>query len=297
MKEYLVRDNRKAALAIARDWAAIFLIAWANIEYNTLYLYIPSVWLIGGFQFAIGESLLHEAVHHNLFRQKKLNYRLEFLYALPFFRTVRQFRNEHIVHHNSLGRKEDQLVEDYQQLGLYKNNINFFYTWFIKPVLGFAAYYYVRTISLRPFGKEGWKILVFWIAVLAVFLATGKMLWLLKFWIIPLWWSCYSYLYWSEISDHFYTRTGTRSNLNVLTNLVTHNNGYHYVHHKYPTIPWFRLKRAYHDLLPAAGDISKGLIDTYRQIVHNKAMHPNDIFGNQSPGPQKEKQYDHSGSI
>jgi fatty acid desaturase len=245
----------------------ILSVAWINIAYPSIFLYLPSIWIIGAFQFALGESMLHEAAHGNLFEQKKLNYRLQFLYALPFFRTVNQFRKEHITHHNQLNKKGDQLVEDYAELGLLQPGINYFFTWFIKPVIGFAGFYYVSAITLKPFKKEGWKILAFWAIVVLAFGLAGKLIWLLQFWIIPLVWSCYSYLYWSEISDHFHTHTGTRSNINPVTNFITHNNGYHYVHHQYPTIPWFRLKKAHYELCNAPGDISTGFVATYRQIV------------------------------
>ncbi|NIG54375.1 fatty acid desaturase [Chitinophaga sp. Cy-1792] len=277
MKEYLIHNNTKAVLAITRDWSVIFLVAWLNIRYPSIYLYLPSVWLIGAFQFAIGESLLHEASHHNLFRQKRLNYYLEFLYALPFFKTVEQFRHEHLVHHSRLGKMEDHLVEDYRKMGLFNPRYHFAYIWFIKPLIGLPGIHYIRTISLRPF-KSGWKIIAFWAVVVALFAISGKLLWLVKFWLFPLYWSGAAYLYWSEISDHFHTVSGTRTNINAFTNMVTHNNGYHYIHHKYPTIPWFRLPEAYVKLAPIQSDITTGFFETYRQIVRNKSAHIPNYF-------------------
>lgn len=273
MKEFIIRNNTKAILAICRDWGAILLIAWVNVQWNNMWLYLPSVWLIGAFQFALGESMLHEASHHNLFRQKRLNYRLQFCYALPFCRTVGRYRAEHLIHHNSLGRKDDQLVADYKQQGLLKPRINLFYIWFIRPLTGYVALYNFRAFTLKPFRTEGWKIVLFWAVVLLLFGLTGKLLWVVKFWIIPFVWSFSAYLYWSEISDHFHTVTGTRSSLNPFTNFITHNNGFHYVHHKYPTIPWFLLPEAYDKLAPGQGDISSGFMDTYRQIRQNRAAH------------------------
>jgi fatty acid desaturase len=272
MKSYLIRNNTKALFALLRDWSAIALIVWLNTVYPSIYLYLPSIWLIGAFQFALSESMLHEAAHHNLFAQKQWNYRLEFLYAYPFFRTVRQFRAEHLVHHNRLVKEPDRLVEDYQHFGLFGQKPKLFFIWFIKPITGYAGFYYFSTIRLKPFKQDGWKICLFWAVILSVFIVTGKLIFLLKFWIIPMFWSCYSYLYWSEISDHFNTISGTRSNISIWTNFITHNNGYHYIHHKYPTIPWFRLKKAYRELTPDEGDVSRGFLHTYRQMVTNQPV-------------------------
>jgi fatty acid desaturase len=276
MKKYLVRDNTRAVAALLRDWGAIILVCWLNILYPSIYLYLVSVWIIGAFQFALSEPLLHEAAHHNLFVRKKLNHRMQFLYAYPFFRTVSQFRTEHFTHHSRLGTEQDHLVADYRRMGLSGKKTNLFFIWFIKPVIGFAALNYLRTISLKPFRKDGWKIVVFWVIILAVFISLGKIIWVVKFWLVPMVWCSYSYLYWSEISDHYNTVTGTRSNFNPITNFVTHNNGYHFIHHKYPTIPWFRLKRAYRELTPGEGDISKGFLDTYRQMSVNRGKPANE---------------------
>ena len=51
-----------------------------------------------------------------------------------------------------------------------------------------------------------------------------------------------------------------------LKNFFHHNAGYHYIHHEYPTIPWYNLPKAHKALCPPEADISYGFFDTYRQM-------------------------------
>jgi len=44
------------------------------------------------------------------------------------------------------------------------------------------------------------------------------------------------------------------------------NEEYHFVHHKYPAIPFYNLPSAHDALTPSGGDISLCSLDTYRQI-------------------------------
>jgi fatty acid desaturase len=91
---------------------------------------------------------------------------------------------------------------------------------------------------------------------------------LLLYWVVPMLWCYSSFFYWSEIEDHFNTNTGTRTNVGW-TNWLTHNNGFHSVHHKYPRIPWYRLREAHFALCADSSDISRGFLDTFRQISTN----------------------------
>ena len=250
--------------AILRDWIAIVGVAALSIRVNHLAFYVVAVWVIGFFQFALSEAMLHEAAHYNLFRRRWLNHAMEVLYGLPFFRTVAQYQPEHRVHHARLGAPDDELINDYGRLGLYKQNVNVFTVWILKPLLGFGAYY-VTILTLQPW-REGVKIVVFWAVVLAVFLTLGRLDLLVLYWFVPLLWPNYAFVYWSEVENHYNTRSGTRTRANWLYNFVAHNGGYHAVHHKYPLIPWFNLPRAHALLLGECDDVSFGFLDTYRQL-------------------------------
>lgn len=264
-KDFVERNSIRGWLALLRDWSMIILVSAFSIRADNLVIYALSVWVIGYFQFAIGEALLHEASHYNLFRKKQWNNNLEFLYALPFFKTVSEFRSEHARHHLQLGGEQDHTIADYEHFGFFKPTRNIFWLWFVKPVTGYAGYYYVSNLSLLPI-KSGMKIVAFWTFAVFGFWYFGGLQYLLLYWIIPYALSYCSFLYWSEVQDHYNTTSGTRSTLSFFANLVIHNNGYHSIHHKYPAIPWYRLREAHNALCPEGADISHGFINTYQQL-------------------------------
>ena len=79
-------------------------------------------------------------------------------------------------------------------------------------------------------------------------------------------WCRYTFLYWSEVGDHYNTESGMRSTLGRGYNWLFHNNGYHAVHHEFPTIPFYRLRDAYYGLEFVETDTSKSLWNTFEQI-------------------------------
>jgi fatty acid desaturase len=264
-REFVVRSTPRALLALGRDWGAIVLIAWLSEALHNPLAYVAAAWAIGLFQFALGEAMLHEASHYNLFPARRWNVWLESLYALPFLRTISQFQAEHNLHHRRLGSPEDHLNEDYYEYGVTRPPQKWFWLWFLKPATGYAGWFYLRTLSPRPW-RSGVRVAAFWTVAAGAFWATGSLRLLVLYWLVPFFWCFASFLYWSEIQDHCNTASGTRSNLSPLTNLLTHNNGYHYIHHLFPAIPWYRLPEAYAALCPGEGDVSHGFLDTYRQI-------------------------------
>jgi fatty acid desaturase len=270
MQELKALSRKRGLLSIAailRDWAVIAAMAAASIRVGHWAFYILAVWIIGFFQFALSEAMLHEAAHYNLFRWKRLHHAFEFFYGLPFFRTVTLYQPEHRIHHSRLGGEDDELINDYRSLGLFRDDVSISWIWIFKPILGFGIYY-MTILTLRPW-REGVKIVAFWVPVLAACFYFGWMRILVLYWFVPLVWANYSFVYWSEIENHYNTVSGTRTNVSPLFNLIAHNGGYHAVHHKYPTIPWFNLKKAHALWFAGCDDLSNGFLDTYRQLRRN----------------------------
>ena len=113
-RDFVERSNLRGFLVLFGDIAALFGTIAISIWLDNWFVYLISVWVIGSLQFAIGESILHEASHYNLFKTKKLNDYLEFIYALPFFVDMKQYRFDHTGHHYKMNTKEDHIVEDYE---------------------------------------------------------------------------------------------------------------------------------------------------------------------------------------
>ena len=260
-------------LALIRDWGAIVAIAVLSERAGTWWAYLAALWAIGAFQFAIGECLLHEASHMHLFRTRAWNDRFEALYALPFCMTMAQYREEHLAHHRNSGTPRDGLLDDYRFIGLFRPDPDMFTIWFLKPLSGFAGLVFLRTLGLEP-RRCGVKIVSFWALVAAAALALGGLAGLrivALYWVVPLFYSHAAFLYWSEVQDHYGTRSGTRSVLSPVTNWLFHNNGYHAVHHVRAAVPFYRLREAHDEFIAGPGaayaqDLSSGFLQTYRQV-------------------------------
>ena len=269
-QDFVQRSNLRGFTALFFDWGVIFGVIGFSIWMNDWIVYLISVWIIGAFQYAIGESLFHEASHFNLFKTKKLNDYLEWVYAVPFFVDMNQYRTEHLDHHYQMNTEVDHIVRDYEVHGLNNPKKNLFWMWFIKPIIGYAGLFYLRfAIQLNP-PKSSIKFAIFWIPVVSVFWYFDVLHILAMYWFIPFLWSFASFFYWAEITEHYNTKSGSRSDIGFLKNLLHHNGGYHYIHHMYPTIPWYNLPKAHSTLCPEGTDISRGFIDTYHQMKKNE---------------------------
>jgi len=267
-QDFIEQSNFRGFAALGRDWIAIFATVLFSIWADNFFVYLACVWIIGTFQYAIGEVLLHEASHYHLFKNRKLNDYLKVLYTYPFFVTMPEYRFYHKNHHYKMNTELDHVVEDYEIQGLNNPNKNMFWLWFVKPITGFGGYFYLRyQIRADPM-KHPLQMLLFWVPVVAVFAYFGRLDILLFYWIVPLFWVFSSHLYWSEIAKHYNTETGTRSDLGI-KNHIFHNAGYHSIHHQYPSIPWYLLPKAHRALCKNSSDISRGFIDTYKQLKKN----------------------------
>lgn len=263
--DFASRSDWRGALALVKDYVLIIGIAALSESFGGWIAYLLAVWVIGLIQLGLGETLTHEAAHYNLFKSRRLNNWSQFLCSYPFGFTLADYRREHGEHHRLLNTNLEKLHEDYSSHGLLGDNRNMVWLWFFKPVLGYAGFAYLRSLLDLATSKSTPRILAFWTVLLAAFAWGGKLDLLILYWVVPILWSYASFFYWSEIEDHFNTKSGTRTNIGW-TNFLTHNNGFHAVHHRYPRIPWFRLKEAHYALLGESSDISRGFFDTFRQI-------------------------------
>jgi len=263
--DFVSRSDWRAGLALLRDYLLIIGVAILSEHIGSWVFYFLAIWLIGLVQLGLGETLTHEACHFNLFKTRRLNHWSQLLCCFPFGFSLNDYRREHMEHHRLLNTNLESLHQDYRHHGLLDEDRNMVWLWFFKPVLGYATFAYLRSLVTLVTVKSAPHILLFWLALLGVSAWGGWLDALLLYWVVPMLWCYASFFYWSEIEDHFNTRTGTRSNIGW-TNWLTHNNGYHAIHHRYPRIPWYRLKEAHNALGRDSIDISRGFWDTFRQI-------------------------------
>ena len=77
-KEFIDRSNLRGSIALISDWVMLIAFVFLSIQVDNVLVYLITIWLVGAKQVAIGEGLLHESVHYNLFKTRKLNEWVEF---------------------------------------------------------------------------------------------------------------------------------------------------------------------------------------------------------------------------
>ena len=278
----LCRRSTGRAVATVLGEYLLIAAAIAAAEWVDTWAWYPLVVLfVGTRQYAIGECLVHEASHRNLSRSRRMNDLLGMISAWPFFFTLAGYRRFHNRLHHGVGLDDpdNSIREDYADWGLPPEDRPLGHwqaVWHLiaKPLLGLVGLRHLAK-TLQDFYwdrdlVENAVMLAAWATVIALAAATGLLGGLAAYWIVP-WLTVYAVLnYWSEIGDHYrVTGAETRSDLNWFMNtFVSHNIGYHALHHRYPGIPWFRLPAA-HRLLrhELSEQVSTGYVATFRQIV------------------------------
>lgn len=269
-------SNLRGFGAVIRDYLFISLIILINLKFDNLFLYLISIWLIGAFQFALSECLLHEASHCNLFSSRKVNQYSEILLALPFFATYEAFKKEHLQHHNFLLKPEDHIYRDYKLFGFLDKNgqfvkdLNWLWHLVLRPFLGISGvYYFIRNSDFTSL-----RVILFWLILLSLTFYFGVFKELVLFWFLPLIWCCGAFLYWSEFLDHYLVDQGFgRNRTSKIANFIFHNNGYHATHHQYPFIPFFNLKKAYQKLNQDDDKyLVNSILDFYWRLIAKKQI-------------------------
>lgn len=261
--EYLLAA---AAVSVALAWPS-----W--------WLYPFLVLVIGTRQYALAETLTHEAVHGNLCASRRLNDALGIVTTWPFFYTLSGYRRFHLDHHRvPLGDPDNNIYEQYEEWGLPDASQELSPArarWLFvgRPLLGLMAVHHLRTFLSNLWWDrdlpETWLMLGAWLLGIAAAWHLGWLDVLLLLWIVPQLLVVGTLDFWSESGDHYRVRGAhTRSDLNpVLNRLISHNIGYHALHHRYPGIPWFNLPRAYAEFAPSLHEkVSSGYLQTLCQM-------------------------------
>lgn len=241
-QQFKQRSDWRGLLTLGRD--LLFLgLAWAAAAQwgANLVVSLAVIWFVGALQFALGEALLHEASHGNLFKTPWLNKAVGHLLGATILTTLQAWRQEHSSHHGHLLTDKDHLTHDYKAYQL-ADNIHPFYLWIARPLLGWVGLQW-----LQSEGPSLWKhkgVFLFYSVLALLAHSQGYLLFFVLYWLLPLCWAYPAFLYWSEITDHHLAQSSTRTNSSFLWNAFFHNGGYHWVHHEYPFIPWYLLPQA-----------------------------------------------------
>ncbi|MFK7799626.1 MAG: fatty acid desaturase, partial [Aureispira sp.] len=224
------------------------------------------IWFIGCVQFAMGESLLHEASHGNLFRTAWLNKAVGHLIAAAILTNFQEWKTEHSIHHGQLLSERDHLTQDYQSYQL-QDGIAPYRLWMMRPLLGVVGWQWLQSEGLGLF--RHWRSWMLYSLVGLVAFYNNSLLFLGMYWVLPLVWAYPAVLYWSEITDHHLAKSNTRTNTSWFWNFMFHNGGYHWVHHEYPFIPWYLLPQANAALADSSVDKIDGWWAMYQLLLED----------------------------
>lgn len=267
IKELSAKSDVKGIFAIARDWLLIGLsISLAETLDNPVATLI-AIWIIGSQQYALGEVLVHEASHANLFKTRNLHWRLQPIFAWPFLKTVDGYRKWHLPHHTQFGTENDPIVPRYEELRKNFTRAKAFQIWFIEPLFGRASWRYVSEDIFDEELKVLLPGLVMNGAALAVSIFFGFLYEFLIYWILPYLWAFVAFYHWQEIEDHFACDGTGRNSVGKIRGFLFHNSGHHETHHQFPSIPFFNLPSAQYMADPTRTCVSSGFWDSYRQIL------------------------------
>ena len=254
-------DTARALFAILEEWLAI-LAAVLLCEHFT-WLYPLAIVFIGARQHAL-VVLGHDAVHHRLLARRSLNdWVANILLWWPLFATNEVFRRYHGAHHRHIGTDQDGNIELWRLRGADgRPTREWTYpktAWQLAAKLlwrgcGLTGLGLLLVGLLRPFRLVGpiygLVRLLALASVVAAFAAAQRLDLLLYYWILPFctWFVASNYI--RLICEHSMVRSDhpvyalTRTTVPTwldLVFIVPRNISYHYEHHCYPSVPFYRL--------------------------------------------------------
>lgn len=277
-RDYTTPKDWLSFAAIALNFMMIAGLAYVSYFHLHWAFYLPLVFIIATRMNALIDSLGHDATHYNLFSKKSWNKNMEFFAFIPFFYSFEMYRKEHSRHHGFLMTEEDPAYQNYQHWGVLKDNPNWLWIWWIRPFLLYDLPSFVTDTweGLRDDADFRWKVIAFWVPLIGLSIGFGFWPLILLYWVVPLLWLVPVIEYWTEVADHYAIpeNEDTRDSRGLFLGrfLRGHFDGYHTLHHRYPKIPWYHLRRATRDFeRHQAVEKIKGLGEMYDILLHEES--------------------------
>lgn len=266
IKALCVYDNYHAVVALLLNY---FLIAAAvYLAEMNLYFLPITLLVIGSRQRALA-TLLHEAAHGVLAKNKKLNRLIgEFFSGGLVYQTWSSYRASHVMaHHHKLGDKDkDPDFQFYLKSGVYENKSRraFFFQYLVCPILFVSSfsslkYLLVHRLFQDAKAKELAVLLVSHsvLAAVGTYFAGAKFYFL--YWLLPYLTVFQAITWFIELAEHYPIVANAQSNLYATRNRFSHpveqvltgmhGENFHLIHHLFPSVPFWNMQRAHRILL------------------------------------------------
>ena len=286
MKSLLARNNWRGWLSIALNWGVVFAaFALVAAAPNALTILV-ALFVIGGRQLGFA-VLMHEAAHHTLFANRKLNdFAGNWLCAHPIWTDLAPYRNYHLKHHAKNWTAEDPDLGLANKFPVTRASLRR-KVW--RDLSGQVGWKRVRAVLARDLGQRargvgvsfgktagereaGWKNLqgvVITNAILLAILAVAGWPQLYLLWVVA-WFTTNSLATRiRSIAEHNMVpdpRDELRNTRTTLASwwerllLAPNRVNYHLEHHLLMTVPFYNLPRM-HRLLRERGALEGALIE------------------------------------
>lgn len=247
-----------------------------------LLLYLAAVCVIGTRMRALAE-LLHQSAHGSLAANRQLNAILGTVFSgWTVLQSCTGYRRTHVVeHHHFLGNAEKD--PDFKALiaaGLYRENATrsdvVQYLLSIPSPQNTIAYTRYLVINrVNPMDESGFEKIaraLFYLSSLLALAYTGHLRTFVLYWIVPLLTTANWVGAFIEFFEHYPLLMKT-PNVNIFKSrnrvcsfvedffMGIHNEGFHLVHHIWPRLPAYHLRRAHQIMLQDS---------TYRRLHERK---------------------------
>ncbi len=274
----------RSFLTLFLEWFAIFATIAVCEHFFSWPLYVVAVVILGTRYHALA-TLVHDAAHYRICRNRKLNNWLgEVFMAWPLLITLHGYRNNHLKHHNHTNTDADpdwvrkMPHPDFQFPKTRAEIIRDL----VKAAIGVRFITEVRSVvNSKELNQISTSLkrtrLAFYLCVVVASVAFGAFPQLFMYWLVPLMTSFSLFMYIRSAAEHFGGKMDYSSMLgssrHVDVNFIgrlcfPYNVNYHLDHHLYPSVPFYNLPVLHKKLLSFASyqanaHITKGYFTGY----------------------------------
>lgn len=277
-------NNWIGVASIILEWALIVGVVLLFEFYFTWYLYPLVVVFLGARYLALG-LIMHEAVHHLIVKNEKVNdWLAEIFCAWPVLVSMRSYKVKHLAHHAWLNTDDDpDFTAKSDPNWRYPMRRLKFLGVIATQISGLGVFETIRVMSSGQMKvtKEKTPIwyhllrLTFYASIITGFIISGNGLILVLYWVVP-------FFTWTQIANRF-RRIAEHSaiddkSLDLQTRTTKHGLltriflspkfiSYHNEHHIYPGIPCYNLRKA-HKILNQNEQVKRSLhvSDSYSAV-------------------------------
>jgi fatty acid desaturase len=261
MRELHRKVPWRHGVVAARQFAVLAVATWALIRFDNPLIWVPLA-VVQGFTIFNFTILLHEVVHHNVFRQRRpLAERcLGLLYAVPSGISASQFTRWHLDHHAELGSDEGDPKRHHLSP---KINARWYKLLYCSPAL-FPMYFRAarRESSTYPVHLQQRIASERRVSIVAHLTALAAIWWVFGFYaavrtsIIPVFFIFPIAFTLNRLGQHYDidpsdpAKWGTLMRGHWFWDFAFLNSNYHLEHHYFPGVPFYRLPRLQRELIP-----------------------------------------------